>query len=233
MSFKTLVKIFIPILLIHLYSCKLETEKESNNNLPKGFVYLKEIIPNIDLEMRYFGSDNFIGKPVDGYEKEVCICTKQAALALKEVQDELAEQNLSLRVFDSHRPQKAVNHFIRWAEDYADTLSKHKYYPNVRKEDLFRLNYIVSKSSHSRGSTFDLTILDAQAKPLDMGTTYDYFGPESWPTSDAVSPQQKENRMLLQMLMLKHGFKLYNEEWWHFTLIDEPFPNSYFEFPIK
>jgi D-alanyl-D-alanine dipeptidase len=227
-----LLSVYVLVLLL-LFSCNSGTKKKASAVLPEDFVYLSEIIPGINLEMRYLGNDNFVGKPVNGYEKEVCICTKQAAEALKKVQDELAGRNYSLMIFDAYRPQRAVNHFMRWAKDYSDTLTKQKYYPNIRKKDLFRLNYIASKSSHSRGSTFDLTILDAHGKPLDMGTTFDYFGPESWPSSDVVSPQQKKNRMLLQSLMLKHGFKLYKEEWWHFTLMNEPFPDTYFDFIIK
>jgi len=221
--------IFLLFIALILSSC----QTKEPNKLPKDFVYLKDYIPAIELEMRYYGTDNFVGEKVNGYEKSVCICTKESALALKEVQEELASMNLSLQVFDAYRPQRAVNHFIAWAKDINDTLTKSKYYPHVKKKDLFRLGYIAAKSSHSRGSTFDITILDANKQEIDMGTPFDYFGPESWPTSDAVNAEQKANRMLLQKLMLKHGFNLYAEEWWHFTLKNEPFPDTYFDFLIK
>ena len=221
--------IFLLLIIAIFTSC----QPKELNQLPKNFVYLQDIIPDIELEMRYYGKDNFVGRKVDGYEKPVCICTKEAALALKNVQEELSSKNLSLKVFDAYRPQRAVNHFIEWAKSINDTLTKSKYYPNVKKEDLFRLKYIAEKSSHSRGSTFDLTLLDSSKNALDMGTPFDYFGPESWPTSHAVNSDQKANRMLLQRLMLKHGFSLYAEEWWHFTLNNEPFSDTYFDFVIR
>jgi len=223
------ISIAFILLGIILSSC----QPKEKNHLPENFVYLTDIIPDIELDMKYYTNDNFVGAKVNGYEKPVCICTKEAAIALREVQEELASMNLSLKVFDAYRPQRAVNHFMEWAKNINDTLTKSKFYPQVKKEDLFRLNYIAEKSSHSRGSTFDITILDSNKKPLDMGTPFDYFGPESWPTSDAVTFEQKENRMLLQGLMLKHGFNLYAEEWWHFTLKDEPFPDTYFDFVVK
>lgn len=208
-------------------------DNKSGQQLSENFIYLSEVIPNIELDMRYYGIDNFVGKRVDGYEKPVCICTKDAALALKAVQEELSKDHLYLRVFDAYRPQRAVNHFIRWAKDINDTITKSKYYPNVEKKDLFRLQYIAEKSSHSRGSTFDVSIIDKTGTALDMGTPFDFFGQESWPLSNAVNKEQKANRMLLQQIMLKHGFDLYSEEWWHFTLKNEPFPEIYFNFVVK
>jgi len=213
------------ILFLMLNSC--------TNKLPDGFVYLHNVDPSIQLDLRYFTSNNFVGAPVDGYKREVCICTVEAAKALKEVQKEVQAKGWSLIVFDAYRPQKAVNHFIRWAKDLNDTLTKSKFYPQVDKTDLFKLNYIASKSSHSRGSTFDLTILDEKGNLLDMGSHFDYFGHMSWPDYDGISSEQKANRLYLQSIMKKHGFNPYQEEWWHFTLKDEPFPDTYFDFDVK
>lgn len=196
--------------------------------LPKGFIYLENKIPNLALDIRYAGNDNFVGKPIDGYHKAKLVLTESAAEALKKVQEDLNKFGLSLKVFDGYRPQQAVNHFVRWASDLKDIKMKKKYYPNVKKENLFKDGYIAEKSGHSRGSTIDLTI-----KELDMGTTFDYFGPESWPDNPTRTAAQRANRLLLKTLMEKHGFKFYDKEWWHFTLVNEPFPDTYFDFPVE
>ena len=141
------------------------------DNLPKGFVYLNEIIPNIALELRYFTNNNFIGKPIDGYVEKKCIISRKAALALKNLQDELNSYGLGMKIFDTYRPQKAVDHFVRWAKVLDDTLTKSIFYPTVDKKDLFVMGYIASKSSHTRGSTVDLTIINLiDGKELDMGS---------------------------------------------------------------
>lgn len=200
---------------------------------PQGFVYIQDHIPDIILDIRYAGVDNFVGQPVDGYLRPVGIMSLEATTSLQKVQAELKQQNLALKVFDAYRPQKAVDHFVRWAKVLDDTLTKKKYYPNIKKSDLFKLQYIASKSGHSRGSTVDLTLVDSEGKELDMGTSWDYFGPESWPSSTAVSLEAQKNRKTLQKIMMKYGFKPYNEEWWHFTLRNEPFPDTYFNFDIE
>jgi len=223
--------LILTIFILNFVSCSYD--KQSTSKLPDSFVYLQKEIKDINVDLRYYGSNNFVGQTINGYKKNVCICTQEAAIALKEVQKELAEKKLSLLIYDAYRPQRAVNHFIKWAKDYQDTIHKNSYYPQVKKEDLFRLNYIASKSSHSRGSTFDLTILDSNGIELDMGSHFDYFGPISWPTSNLVSKAQRKNRMLLQKIMLSHGFSPYAEEWWHFTLKNEPFPNTYFDFVVE
>ena len=205
-------------------------------NLPDGFIDIKDVISNIQLEMRYYTKDNFVGQRINGYEKPKCILSNKAATALKKVQDELNTFGLGLKVYDAYRPQHAVDHFIRWAKDLSDTKMKAKYYPDVDKKNLFKNGYIAEKSSHSRGSTVDLTIVSLDTKKpqeLDMGTGWDFFGPQSWPGSTTVTPTQRANRMLLQNLMTKHGFKPLKEEWWHFMLIDEPFPHTYFDFAIE
>lgn len=204
------------------------------SQLPDGFVYVKDIIPDLDVELRYFGSNNFVGKPINGYNTNKLIITEQTAIALKLVHEELQNHNLCLKVYDGYRPQKAVNHFVEWARDLGDTINKQNYYPNVKKIHLFDEGYIASKSGHSRGSTIDLTIIDGNTGvSLDMGSAYDFFGKESWVEYQNILENQKANRQLLQKIMLKHGFRNYPKEWWHFTLRGEPFPNTYFDFSIE
>ncbi|WOD42573.1 M15 family metallopeptidase [Hwangdonia lutea] len=202
--------------------------------LPDGFTYVKDVITDLDVELRYNTANNFLGKPVDGYHSNKLILTTQTAQALKLVQEELQNKNLCLKVYDGYRPQEAVNHFVRWAKVLNDTINKSDFYPNVKKRNLFKAGYIASKSGHSRGSTVDLTIIDGNTgKPLDMGSPYDFFGQESWVDYKGITKKQKENRQLLQTVMLKHGFRNYSKEWWHFTLRYEPFPKTYFDFPIE
>jgi D-alanyl-D-alanine dipeptidase len=202
--------------------------------LPKGFVYVEDVIPTIKVELRYFSNNNFLGKPVDSYKREVAILTVQAAEALKHVQDELKQYNLSIMIYDSYRPQTAVNHFIRWARDLNDTINKQVFYPDVQKQNLFKEGYISSKSGHSRGSTLDVTLVDINTcEPLDMGSSWDFFGSESWVANNNLTATQRANRMLLRVIMEKHGFIIYNKEWWHFSLRHEPFPDTYFDFPVN
>ena len=206
-------------------------EKET---LPDGFIYVKEIIPDIDVELRYFSSHNFVGDTITGYKSNTLILTKEAAEALKKVEDELQQQNLCLRVYDAYRPQRAVNHFMRWAKDLNDTINKQEFYPDVEKRHLFREEYIATRSGHSRGSTIDLTIIDGNTnEPLDMGSPYDFFGKESWVAHPDLNSTQRANRDLLQKVMLKHNFRNYPKEWWHFTLRWEPFPKTYFDFEVE
>ena len=202
--------------------------------LPKGFVYVKDVIPTIKVDLRYYSDNNFLGKKVDGYQANVAILSEKAALALKNVQDELTRYDLSIMIYDSYRPQTAVNHFVRWAKVLNDTINKRAFYPNVDKRNLFKEGYIASKSGHTRGSTLDITLVDINtSEPLDMGSPYDFFGKESWVENNKLTAQQRANRMLLQTIMLKHGFRNYPKEWWHFTLRNEPFPETYFDFPVN
>lgn len=204
------------------------------SNLPEGFVYVKDEIPSIALEMRYFGTNNFVGAKVDGYEAEKCILSKSATLALRKVQEELQKKGLGIKIYDAYRPQRAVDHFRRWARNLKDTLTKQQFYPDVAKKDLFKLEYIATKSRHSSGSTVDITIIDLETKKeLDMGSSYDFFGKISWVNYKELTKTQLENRQLLQSIMLKHGFRNYPQEWWHFTLRGEPFKNQYFDFIIQ
>ncbi|MEW6351335.1 MAG: M15 family metallopeptidase [Thermodesulfobacteriota bacterium] len=214
---------------------------------PDDFAYVDHIIPDIQVELRYCTGNNFVGRPIDGYLKPRCILTRRAAEALKRVQDELRPYGLGLKIYDAYRPQRAVDHFVRWAQDPDDAKTKHTYYPRMKKDDLFRDGYIAKRSGHSRGSTVDLALvslsqqgseaeIDSQQgseAEIDMGTPFDFFGPESWSASSAVSAPQRAHRLLLRALMEKHGFKPYLKEWWHFTLTDEPYPNTYFDFPVE
>ena len=202
--------------------------------LPKDFSYVKDIAPTIKQELRYCSNNNFIGTSINGYEENVLIITTQAANALKKVQAELLKKELSLKIFDAYRPQTAVNHFVKWARVINDTLMKHQYYPSVNKRHLFKKGYISSKSGHSRGSTVDLTIVDLKTnKELDMGSPYDFFGISSHIIYPNLTNKQKENRQLLQSIMRENNFRPYTNEWWHFTLRHEPFPKTYFKFPVK
>lgn len=203
-------------------------------SMPDGFVRLNDYMPEAVYEIRYYTDNNFVGAPVTGYEKPVAILTLPAARALRQVQTDLRPFGLGLKVFDGFRPQRAVDHFVRWAEDLKDTHTKKKYYPDVEKEHLFRDGYIAAKSGHSRGSTVDVTIIDLKTgKELDMGTGFDFFGLESWPDDDTPTTTQRANRALLQTMMLRNNFKPYEAEWWHFTLKNEPYPDTYFDFPVK
>jgi D-alanyl-D-alanine dipeptidase len=202
--------------------------------LPDGFVYAKTVIADLDVELRYFSTNNFVGDTIDDYKVNRLILTKATAEKLKLVQAELQRQNLCLKVYDGYRPQGAVNHFIRWARDLNDTINKERFYPDVHKRNLFKAGYIASHSGHSRGSTLDLTLTDGKTgEPLDMGSPYDFFGEQSWVDYKDLTNLQKANRQLLQIVMLKHNFINYPKEWWHFTLRWEPFPETYFDFEVE
>lgn len=209
----------------------------SQKHIPAGFVYLHEQIPDVLIDLRYYSSENFVGVTIDGYQDKKCIITVEAAHALSMVQDDLKNRGMGIKVFDAYRPQMAVDHFVRWAKNIEDIKMKSKYYPEVDKSDLFEKGYIASKSGHSRGSTVDLTLIylagTGKGEELDMGTPWDFFSPLSWTSSDQVSTDQKANRVLLQEVMVKYGFRSYAKEWWHFTLKNEPFPDTYFNFPIE
>lgn len=203
--------------------------------LPGDFVFLEALIPGLVVDLRYQGADNFLGQPVDGYQGARPMLTRAAAEALARVQQDLAPFGLGLKVFDAYRPQRAVDHFVRWARDLQDVRMQARYYPRVDKSRLFVEGYIADRSGHSRGSTVDLTLVELSpegvpGRELDMGSGFDFFGPESWPTSGVPDAGQRAHRALLQALMLRHGFKPYDQEWWHFTLAREPYPDRYFDF---
>ena len=199
-----------------------------------GFVLLTDAVPDAILEIRYYSTYNFVGDRIDGYEEPVALLTREAAEALRAVSDDLLRQGFRLKIFDAYRPQKAVSHFMRWALDFGDTRMKPYFYPELEKDVLFPLGYIAEHSGHSRGSTVDLTLFDmAAGKEVDMGGTFDYFGELSHPDYTAITPEQYANRMILREAMLRHGFRPLEEEWWHFTLDQEPYPDTYFTFPVS
>ena len=200
---------------------------------PDNFVYVTEIIPNIKQDIRYFGNNNFVGRPIIGYKKPVCMLTNAAAHALLKVQSVLNKQNLGLVVYDCYRPQMAVNDFIQWSQN-SDERMKSLFYPHINKKELFKLGYIARRSGHTRGSTMDLTIVDlASNQVLDMGTPFDYLDPLSHPDNRDITKEQFQNRMLLRSLMVKFGFRPIKTEWWHFTLQNEPYKNIYFNFLVE
>jgi zinc D-Ala-D-Ala dipeptidase len=221
--------------------------------LPNGFVYLDD--PRIILTMSYATENNFLGRIVKDYLAPVCILTKEAAAALMKVQDALEKYhpNYHLKIFDAYRPTTAVSDFKVWANDAYDQKMKALYYPDIDKPSLFEQGYIAEKSGHSRGSTVDLTItvlkdemsrenlslgpLSEQKQIIDvelpMGTPFDFFGDSSHTANKDISDEAKRNRQLLKDLMESAGFENYKLEWWHYTLKNEPFPDTYFSFPIK
>jgi D-alanyl-D-alanine dipeptidase len=202
--------------------------------LPSSFVYLKEIAPSIEEDLRYYTAYNFIGRPIQGYEKPRCILTKVAAEALLKIQNKLSQQGLGLKVFDCYRPQMAVNDFIQWSKDVSDQKMKADYYPRVNKADFFKLGYVAARSGHSRGSTVDLTIIDKHTqKALDMGTSFDFMDERSHPFSSEILPLQARNRRLLRKLMIENGFVPFSTEWWHFTFKNEPYLQTFFNFPVN
>ena len=198
-----------------------------------GFVLLSDYVPSIIQEIRYFSTYNFVGDRIDGYEEPVAILTKEAARALKSVSNEMNAQGFRLKIFDTYRPVKAVKHFILWGIEDQDLRMKPFFYPDLEKQELFARGYIAKQSSHSRGSTVDLTLLDMNTgMEVDMGSPFDLFSERSHPDSREVTEEQYENRMLLQKAMIRSGFQPIDCEWWHFTLKDEPFPDTYFTFPV-
>lgn len=191
------------------------------------FVDAGKAVPAAIVDMRYAGGNNFVGKRIDGYKRAKCLLTPPAAEALARVSKELGAMGLKLRFFDCYRPQRAVDHFMRWAAN-GDQSTKAQYFPNIEKSRLFAEGYIAERSGHSRGSTVDLTI-----EGLDMGGPYDFFDPLSNTADPRVSVGAHANRMILKRVMEKHGFKPYALEWWHFTLTDEPYPETYFDTPVR
>jgi len=243
-----LYAVILTICGMTMVSCFLDRKKSaavSETDDASEFVTVTDVVPDVILEIRYFGTYNFVGTRIDGYEEPTALLTKQAADSLKAVSDDVKALGYRLKIYDAYRPQQGVDHFVRWAEDRGDTLMKAYFYPDLDKSVLFAQDYICLKSGHTRGSTLDLTLFDmATEKEVDMGGTFDWFGPESHPdfcgnpetgeyTGGLITEQQFKNRMILREAMLRHGFKPFDTEWWHFTLKDEPFPETYFTFPVR
>ncbi len=223
-------------------SKKLSPEMDSS-----GFVNITDVVPDAILEIRYYSTYNFVNARVDGYEQPVALLTKEAADSLRAVSDELLDKGYRIKIYDAYRPQMAVDHFVRWAEDISDTTMRQVFYPNVDKSKLFEQEYIMARSGHTRGSTVDLTLVDAlSGREVDMGGVFDWFGGESHPDycgnpdtgewsemENGLTEQQFRNRQVLREAMLRHGFKPLDSEWWHFTLANEPYPDTYFNFPVS
>jgi D-alanyl-D-alanine dipeptidase len=232
-------------------------ENEVESRRPSDFVKLAEIDTRIQYDLRYFADHNFVGRRITGYDAPVCLLTRRAAEAVESVEARLLPMGLTLKVYDCYRPQRAVDDFARWAEDVRSTKLRREFYPEVDKSRLFADGYIAYRSGHSRGSTVDLTIVPlgsqvpvydpgreqvsctaplSQRAPdnsLDFGTGFDCFSPLSHPDSQGVPAQSRANRLLLRGLMAEAGFKPLGTEWWHFTLSDEPYPETYFDFPVQ
>ena len=224
-----------------------------NREFRQSFVNITDVVPDVILEIRYYGTYNFTGDRIDGYLQPTALLTKEAAQALKAVSDEVKQKGYRLKIYDAYRPQCAVDYFVRWAGDLPDIRMKPYFYPDLDKSVLFEQEYIMAKSGHTRGSTVDLTLFDMNTgKEVDMGGTFDWFGPESHPdfcgdpgtgiyngdnsaspTGLSITEEQFRNRMILHRAMLNNGFKPLDSEWWHFTLRDEPFPDTYFNHPVK
>jgi len=254
MKFKLL---FLSLILICVSFAQIAYSGDTDK-MPDNFTDIQKVIPNVVLDIRYYGPHNFVGERINGYMAPKCFLSKEAAEALVGVQKELAPYSLTLKVYDCYRPQRAVNHFVRWATEIENIKTKKEFYPTIDKRNLFKDGYIDSKSGHSRGSTLDLTIipLPAPVQPqyssgqklhecylpaakrfhdnsIDMGTGFDCFDELSHTANANIGRQQKINRLLLKSLMEKHGFRNYDKEWWHFTLNNEPYPDTYFDFVIE
>ena len=227
--------------------------------LPNEFVYLHDIAPSIIEEMRYAGNNNFVGKPIPGYRQARCVLTRAAALKLKNVQTVALTRGYSLKVYDCYRPQMAVNAFYLWSEDPNDTRMKQWFYPHEPKNKLFNQGYIAQYSGHSRGSTVDITLVNMHQKQnakskqalfgasacpnpvknddrhpsIDMGTPFDCFDKSAHVFYNGLNHEQRKNRILLRHLMMQQGFIPYSKEWWHFSLSNEPYPHTYFNFPVQ
>ena len=228
-------KAFIVLLALCLLTGALPALAEAAlSDDASDFVLLSDAVPDAILEIRYYSTYNFVGERIDGYEEPLALLTREAAEALRGASDELAAMGYRLKIFDAYRPQKAVTHFMNWALDPADVRMKDYFYPELEKNVLFSRGYIAERSGHSRGSTVDLTLFDMTTeREVDMGGTFDYFGALSHPDYADITEAQYENRMLLRNVMLKHGFKPISTEWWHFTLAKEPYPDTYFTFPVN
>ncbi len=201
---------------------------------PKGFAPIATTIPNLQFELRYATANNFTGRPVQGYANIAKVLSRPALNALAAAQKDFNAMGMGLKLYDGYRPQKAVDEFVAWSKRLNDTLRKQQYYPKVPKSELFIRGYIAAKSGHSRGSTVDVGLVylegPKKGEEVDMGSPWDFFGPISWATDTTITVAQQNNRKLLAKILMQNGFKPYTKEWWHFTLKEEPFPDTYFDF---
>jgi D-alanyl-D-alanine dipeptidase len=232
----------------------MASSAQAQGPVPSGFVDAASVVDGLLVDMRYFGDNNVVGETIDGYERPRCLLSARAATALATVGHDLAARGLGLKAFDCYRPQRAVAHFVRWAQAIDDVKRKGEFYPDVDKRNLFKEGYIAERSGHSRGSTLDLTLVrradgafsgkvdsgfpqkmrpTEDASELDMGSPFDFFSSKSWPSDATIGTQARQNRALLAEAMSRGGFRPYDKEWWHFTLVDEPYPETYFDFPVR
>ena len=243
---RTLRLFYSVVLLLLVCSCRSSDDRF----FEESFVAITDVAPDVILEIRYYGTYNFVGERIDGYLQPTALLTREAADSLRAVSDEVMSMGYRLKIYDAYRPQAGVDHFVRWAADVPDTLMKSYFYPDLDKSVLFEQDYIMAKSGHTRGSTVDLTLFDMNTeKEVDMGGTFDWFGVESHPdfcgdpetgeytggespAGRSITQEQFANRMILRRAMLAHGFKPLDSEWWHFTLRNEPFPDTYFNHPV-
>ena len=222
----------VALLAMLLLITPAHAQRSQSPDDPSGFVVLGEFIPDIIQEIRYYTTYNFVGEKIDGYEMPCALMTREAAEALKKVSDDVMKMGYRLKIYDAYRPQPGVDHFMRWAESN-DTRMKQYFYPKIAKDRIIPEGYVDRKSGHSRGSTVDLTLFDmATGKEVDMGGTFDYFGELSHPDYKKITKKQFQNRMILREAMIKRGFRPLATEWWHFTLENEPYPDTYFTFPV-
>lgn len=252
-KFRSLSCLILALLSLNNYARTIDIIIDDQQ--PSDFVNLAQEIPQIQIDMRYYGTHNFVGRRIEGYDAPICLLTKPTVKALKKVESKLLSQGLTLKVYDCYRPQMAVDDFAAWAEAPKDTKMKAEFYPDIDKSNLFKQDYIALRSGHSRGSTLDLTIVPLNSKipkyddkqlactapvnkrvadnSLDFGTSFDCFSPLSHPANNEIPTEAKANRQLLNSLMKKAGFKPLDSEWWHFTLRNEPYPTTYFNFKIS
>ncbi len=205
---------------------------EPNVKLPKGFVYVTDVIPTARLDIRYYSDYNFVGERIDGYKAPKAILTIEAANALKNACDSLKAKGYTIVVYDAYRPDKAVKHFVRWAQDLEDDKMKDIFYPSLNKSELLN-NYISIRSNHSKGSVIDLSLIDNNGNEVDMGGYFDLFDKQSWHDTDKINEIQKKNRKILKEAMESAGFIPSAAEWWHYRLSDEPYPDTFFDFDIE
>lgn len=227
--------------LLLIWSCQGPSGQKEND--AAEFVLVSDVIPDVILEIRYHSTFNFIGDRIPGYDEPIAVLTRAAADSLKAVSDDLLKQGYRLKIYDAYRPQCAVDYFMAWAKDVSDDRMREFFYPELDKAVIVPRGYVAERSSHTRGSTVDLTLFDMESqRDVDMGCTFDYFGRASHPDVQPgeiigayppINEIQYSNRMILQEAMVRHGFNIYDCEWWHFTLADEPYPDTYFQFPLK
>ncbi|MEG1642007.1 MAG: M15 family metallopeptidase [Synergistaceae bacterium] len=228
-------KVFLLLLILVCLSITTPAFSEIKTSTnSEGFVKISDIIPEVIQEIRYFSTYNFVGARIDGYNAPIAYMTKEGVTALRKASEDFKRQGYVIKIYDAYRPQQGVNHFKRWAKDLSDTKMKSTFYPNIDKTKLFKLGFIASRSGHSRGSTIDMTLVNIKTgKEIDMGGVFDFFGEISHHDTKQITAKQKANRKILKDTMTKYGFRPYSNEWWHYTLNNEPYEETYFDFPVE